>query len=83
MARAGRGMGGGGAFPVALPPGGGGEGGGKSLPPIYWSPTGAQPTACTLALWWLNFGPTGVGSGGWVGGWLSHGPKTLNPPPRV
>ena len=41
---------------------------------VFWSPTGDQPTACTLALWWLTFGPTGekgwdgFGMGGVLGG---------------
>ena len=31
----------------------------RSASPDSWPPTGNQPTACTLALWWLKFGPTG------------------------
>ena len=30
----------------------------RSAPPVAWSSTRNQPTACTLALWWLKFGPT-------------------------
>ena len=72
---AGQGVGGGGLFPVALPRGWGGAA--KGPPPISWSPTGGQPTACTLALWWLEFGPTGsLGGGG--GGFFAGGrPKGL------
>ena len=36
----------------------------KVRSPVSWSPTWNQPTACTLALWWLKFGPTGGGGGG-------------------
>ena len=51
---------------------GGGRGAAKGPPPFHWSPTGVQPMACTLALWWLRFGPTegrygGTGMGGWGG----------------
>ena len=35
----------------------------KGLLPCFLVPKGNQPTACTLALWWLKFGPT-EGSGG-------------------
>ena len=44
--------------------GGGGLGAAKGLPPCFLVPKGNQPTACTLALWWLKFGPTGLGPGG-------------------
>ena len=33
----------------------------KSAPSVSCPPTGNQPTACTVALWWLKFGPTGRG----------------------
>ena len=48
----------------------GGVGAAKGLLPYFLVPKGNQPTACTLALWWLKFGPTGgVGGGrGGVGG---------------
>ena len=36
-----------------------GGGGSKSLPPAFWPQQGVQPTASTIALWWLKFGPTG------------------------
>ena len=51
-------------LPLALPWGfvrlGGGWGGGatKAAPLDFWPPMGGQPTACTLALWWLKFGLT-------------------------
>ena len=35
------------------------------LVPCFLVPKGNQPTACTLALWWLKFGPTGGPEGGW------------------
>ena len=45
--------------------GGGGVGAAKGLLPCFLVPKGNQPTACTLALWWLKFGPTeGRGGGG-------------------
>ena len=44
----------------------GGVGAAKGLLPYFLVPKGNQPTACTLALWWLKFGPTGSGGGG---GW--------------
>ena len=50
--------------------GGGGGGQQRVCSPVSWSPTGNRPTACTLALWWLKFGPTGRlqwGGGGKVG----------------
>ena len=40
----------------------GGVGAAKGLLPYFLVPKGNQPTACTLALWWLKFGPTGGGS---------------------
>ena len=36
----------------------GGVGAAKCLLPCFLVPKGNQPTACTLALWWLKFGPT-------------------------
>ena len=42
---------------------GGGVGAAKGLLPCFLVPKGNQPTAFTLALWWLKFGPTE-----WVGG---------------
>ena len=38
----------------------GGVGAAKGLLPYFLVPKGNQPTACTLALWWLKFGPTGI-----------------------
>ena len=62
------GAGGGGGSPFGPAPfllGGGGVGAAKSLLPSFLVPKGNQPTACTLALWWLKFGPTeGLGGGG-------------------
>ena len=62
------GGGGGGAGLLLVPPRfcwGGGVGAAKSLLPSFLVPKGNQPTACTLALWWLKFGPTeGVVGGG-------------------
>ena len=45
----------------------GGLGAAKGLLPCFLVPKGNQPTACTLVLWWLKFGPTGGGGGaeGW------------------
>ena len=43
---------------------GGGVGAAKGLHPCFLVPKGNQPTACTLALWWLKFGPTGGRGGG-------------------
>ena len=64
--------GGGGAGPAFSPApfllGGGGVGAAKGLLPCFLVPKGNQPTACTLALWWLKFGPTGERGGG-GGGW--------------
>ena len=42
----------------------GGVGAAKGLLPCFLVPQGNQPTACTLALWWLKFGPTEEGGGG-------------------
>ena len=42
----------------------GGLGAAKGLLPCFLVPKGNQPTACTLALWWLKFGPTGQWGGG-------------------
>ena len=36
----------------------GGVGAAKGLLPCFLVPKGNQPMACTLALWWLKFGPT-------------------------
>ena len=36
----------------------GGLGAANGLLPCFLVPKGNQPTACTLALWWLKFGPT-------------------------
>ena len=70
-ARACWGRGGGGAGLLLVPPhfcwGGGGVGAAKSLLPSFLVPKGNQPTACTLALWWLKFGPTDEGGGGGLG----------------
>ena len=58
--------GGGGAGLLLVPPHfcWGGVGAAKSLLPSFLVPKGNQPTACTLALWWLKFGPTEQGRGG-------------------
>ena len=45
----------------------GGVGAAKGLLPCFLVPKGNQPTACTLALWWLKFGPTEGGGGGGAG----------------
>ena len=42
----------------------GGVGAAKGLLPCFLVPTRNQPTACTLALWWLKFGPTEFWGGG-------------------
>ena len=42
----------------------GGVGAAKGLLPCFLVPKGNQPTACTLALWWLKFGPTESKGGG-------------------
>ena len=47
---------------------GGGVGAAKSLLPNFLVPKGNQPTACTLALWWLKFAPTECRSKGRGGG---------------
>ena len=46
--------------------GGGGVGAAKGVLPSFLVPKGNQPTACTLALWRLKFGPTegSLGGGG-------------------
>ena len=41
----------------------GGVGAVKGLLRCFLVPKGNQPTACTLALWWLKFGPTEVRGG--------------------
>ena len=46
----------------------GGVGAAKGLLPCFLVPKGNQPTACTLALWWLKFGPTEAPRGGGGGG---------------
>ena len=46
----------------------GGVGAAKGLLPCFLVPTRNQPTACTLALWWLKFGPTDSAVGGGGGG---------------
>ena len=60
----------------------GGGGAAKGLLPCFLVPNGNQPTACTLALWWLKFGPTeGVwGGGGGFNGtpWPPYPPKRVN-----
>ena len=53
----------------------GGVGAAKDLLPCFLVPKGNQPTACTLALWWLKFGPTERGGGG------GSCPRTGTPPP--
>ena len=59
-------LGGGSAFgPAPFLLGGGGVGAAKSLLPSFLVPKGNQPTACTLALWWLKFGPTERWAAGW------------------
>ena len=80
----GRGLaaGGGGGRPGVLPglpfPQGGG-GAAKACRPVSWLPKGGQPTACTLTLWWLKFGPTeGVGG---EGGWRCPAPLAPNSDP--
>ena len=52
--------GGGGAGPAFCPAPFllGGIGAAKGLLSCFLVPKGNQPTACTLALWWLKFGPT-------------------------
>ena len=48
----------------------GGVGAAKGLLPCFLVPKRNQPTACTLALWWLKFGPT---EGGGLGGAMGRG----------
>ena len=58
----------------------GGVGAAKGLLPCFLVPKGNQPTACTLALWWLKFGPTEPfwgGGGGWGGVGGGGGSKLL------
>ena len=50
----------------------GGVGAAKGLLPCFLVPKGNQPTACTLALWWLKFGPTGGEGRGGDGGGVSR-----------
>ena len=61
-----RGGGGGGAGPAFGPAPFllGGVGAAKGLLPCFLVPKRNQPTACTLALWWLKFGPTETRGGG-------------------
>ena len=62
----------------------GGVGAAKGLLPCFLVPTRNQPTACTLALWWLKFGPTeGGGGGGAAREPLPLGPRQTQalPPP--
>ena len=50
----------------------GGVGAAKGLLPCFLVPKRNQPTACTLALWWLKFGPTELvlaGGGGFRCSW--------------
>ena len=71
---------------------GGGGGAAKGLLPCFLVPKGDQPTACTLALWWLKLGPTrAVGNGGRDGAWPQKPPTmvegtppgdALPPPPQ-
>ena len=42
----------------------GGVGAAKGLLPYFVVPKANQPRACTLALWSLKFGPTGIWGGG-------------------
>ena len=51
----------------------GGVGAAKGLLPCFLVPKGNQPTACTLALWWLKFGPTESKGGGGAFSWDSAG----------
>ena len=59
----------------------GGVGAAKGLLPCFLVPKGNQPTACTLALWGLKFGPTELRGGGGMdarrrrgGGWRNGVP---------
>ena len=54
----------------------GGVGAAKGLLPCFLVPKGNQPTACTLALWWLKFGPTEIWGGG--GGLTPDPPVSLS-----
>ena len=62
----------------------GGVGAAKGLLPCFLVPKRNQPTACTLALWWLKFGPTEEGGGGRGGGprlsWGNQGLFARNTP---
>ena len=60
----------------------GGVGAAKSLLPCFLVPKGKQPTACTLALWWLKFGPTEPQEGG-GGGTPASPRRTAVPRPRA
>ena len=55
----------------------GGVGAAKGLLPCFLVPKRNQPTACTLALWWLKFGPTEWGGGG---AWLVFSGSSREPP---
>ena len=57
----------------------GGVGAAKGLLPCFLVPKGNQPTACTLALWWLKFGPTELARGGGGALQLHYVPSQLNP----
>ena len=54
----------------------GGVGAAKGLLPCFLVPKRNQPTACTLALWWLKFGPTD-NNGGRGGGQMRRAPTHL------
>ena len=83
-------LGGGGcAGPAFGPISVGGGGAAKGLLPCFLVPKRDQPTACTLALWWLKFGPTRCWCGcgwGWRGCGTSRSPCPLlllrRPPAR-
>ena len=62
--------------------GGGGVGAAKGLLSCFLVPKGNQPTACTLALWWLKFGPTGPGGIGGGGIWRASPPSKGKPAPH-
>ena len=80
-----RGGGGGGAGPAFGPAPFllGGVGAAKGLLPCFLVPTRNQPTACTLALWWLKFGPTECRSGVGGGVEIASGGQDVHytPPP--
>ena len=62
----------------------GGRGRGSKRPaPCFLVPKGNQPTACTLALWWLKFGPTkgAGGEGGSRARGKGGGAENGDPPP--